>query len=180
MKKLFSEIPRIESEWIVLDRIVDADADALQELMDNAAVYRFEPTYLFEKQFEDAHEVIRQLYGDLYVNKQSLILAIRMKENGELAGLAEYYGLRDDAHKISVGYRLLERFWGRGIATETLALMVGYLYGETDIELITASTMVDNVASARVLEKGGFIRTAHNVEEDWGYPEPTLVDKWFG
>ena len=58
--------------------------------------------------------------------------------------------------------------------------MVGYLYGETDIELITASTMVGNAASARVLEKNGFIRTARSVEEDWGFLEPTLADKWFG
>lgn len=180
MKKLFSEIPHIEGERIVLDRIVDADAGALQELMGSEAVYRFEPTYLFERQFDDAREAIRQLYGDLFASRQSLILAIRLKDNGELAGLAEYYGLRDDAHKISVGYRLLERCWGRGIATEALALMVGYLYGETDIELITASTMVGNAASARVLEKNGFIRTARSVEEDWGFLEPTLADKWFG
>ena len=57
--------------------------------------------------------------------------------------------------------------------------MVGYLYGETDIEVITASTAVGNKASAHALEKVDFIRTARGVEEDWGYPEPTLVDKRF-
>ena len=57
--------------------------------------------------------------------------------------------------------------------------MVGYLYGETDIEIITASTMIENEASAHVLEKADFIRTARSVEEDWGFPEPTIVDKWF-
>ena len=102
-----------------------------------------------------------------------------MKETGELAGLAEFYGLRDRLHKASVGYRLRERYWGKGIATEAVRLMVGYLYGETDIEIITASTMVENSASAHVLEKVDFIRTARYVEEDWGFPEPTIVDKWF-
>ena len=50
--------------------------------------------------------------------------------------------------------------------------MVDYLYNETDIEIITASTMIENKASAHVLEKVGFIRTARSVEEDWGFPEP--------
>jgi len=111
--------------------------------------------------------------------KESLILAVRDKETGELAGLAEFYGLRVELHKVSIGCRLRECFWGRGFAAEAVLLMVGYLYGETDIEIITASTMVENEAAARALEKADFIRTARGVEEDWGFAEPTIVDKWF-
>lgn len=178
-KRLFCEIPCIEGERIVLDRVVPTDADALRDLVGNPRVQRYEPTYLFEKQFDDAEEAIARLYGDLFANRESLILAIRLRGTGELAGLAEFYGLRDSLHKISMGYRLRERWWGRGLATEAVRLMVGYLYGETDIQIITASTMVQNRASAHVLEKADFIRTARGVEEDWGYPEPVLVDKWF-
>ena len=57
--------------------------------------------------------------------------------------------------------------------------MVDYLYTKTDIEIITASTMIENKASARVLEKNGFIQTGSSVPEDWGYEQPTLADKWF-
>ena len=178
-KKLFSEIPRIDGERILLNRVVDTDAEELRDLIENPLVQRYLPAYLFEKQRDDVRETISLLYGDLFANKESLILAIRMKETGELAGLVEFYGLRDKLHKISVGYRLRECWWGQGIATEAARLMVGYLYGETDIEIITASTMVENEASAHVLENADFIRTARYVEEDWGFPEPTIVDKWF-
>ena len=178
-KKLFSEIPSIEGERIVLDRVVDSDANALRDLIEDPLVQRYLPTYLFEKQYDDAHEAIRQLYGDLFTNKESLILAIRLKETGELAGLAEFYGLRDDLHKASVGGRLRQRYWSSGLGAETAQLMVRYLYGETDIEIITASVAVENAASSHMLEKCGFIRTARGVEEDWGFSEPTIVDKWF-
>ena len=178
-KKLFDEIPRIEGERIVLDRITDADAEALEDLIRTDAIYTYEPTYLFEKQCADAHEAIRLLYGDLFKNKESLILGIRLKETGEVAGLAEFYGLREELHKVSVGGRLRKGFWGLGLATDTIRLMLSYLYGETDIQIVTASSMVENAASAHALEKCGFIRTARGVEEDWGFPEPTIVDKWF-
>ena len=46
------------------------------------------------------------------------------------------------------------------------------------IEIITASTMVENRASARVLEKNGFTLVARAVDEDWGYPAPAPADKW--
>ena len=72
----------------------------------------------------------------------------------------------------------MEKYWGKEVSTETLGLMVDYLYHEKDIEIITASTMIENHASARVLEKNGFELVAHAVPEDWGYESPTIVDKW--
>ena len=56
--------------------------------------------------------------------------------------------------------------------------MIDYLYNETDIEIITASTMIENQASARVLIKNGFDLVVHAADEDWGYDRPTAADKW--
>ncbi len=173
-KKLFSEIPYLQNERIVLRKITPDDADALPELVNNAAVYRYLPTFLFEKKYPDIHYVIRHLYDECF--RESIILGIF--ENAQFCGLAEFYGFRDPIHKISVGYRLLERCWGRGIATATLKLMVDYLYNETDIEIITASSMVENQASANVLRKNDFSLVVHAAPEDWGYEQPTITDKW--
>ena len=68
--------------------------------------------------------------------------------------------------------------WGKGIATEALAVMVGELTVSRGIEIVTASTMIQNSASARVLMKNGFTLVNHAVGEDWGFPEPTPADKW--
>lgn len=177
--KLFSEIPHLEGETVELCRVVDSDAEALADLIGNPNVQRYLPSFLFEKQFEDVHEAIDQIYGGPFFNNESLILAIRDKETGELAGLAEFYGYVDALHKASVGVRLREQYWNGGICTETLGLMVAYLYDRTDMQMITASVMVDNAGSLRAAEKAGFIRTAHAIEEDWGFDQPVLVDKFF-
>lgn len=78
----------------------------------------------------------------------------------------------------TIVYRYFSRCWGRGIATEALKMMVDYLYDQTDIEIITASTMVENRNSANVLRKNGFPLVSHAVDEDWGFEEPTITDKW--
>ena len=174
MKTLFSEIPVIEGGRLVLRRLTAEDADSLGELAGSREVYRYLPTFLFEQKYADAREVIRRLYDECL--QDSLILGVFMQ--GDFCGLAEFYGYRETIRKISVGYRFLERSWGKGIATETLGLMVDYLYGETGIEIITASTMVENRASANVLIKNGFDLVVRAAEEDWGYPAPTLADKW--
>jgi ribosomal-protein-alanine N-acetyltransferase len=175
MKKLFEKTPYLEGEGITLKAVTLADKDGMQALVDSPAVQRYLPTFLFEQQYDDMEYVINHLYDECL--EESLILGIY--QGGAFCGLAEMYGYRQEIHKVSIGYRLLEERWGKGIATETVRLMTEYLLDQTDIELITASTMVDNKASAHVLEKCGFIRTARNVPEDWGFAEPILTDKWF-
>ena len=174
MKKLFSEIPYLRSDRIVLKQITDSDADSLLELTHSIAVYKYLPTFLFEKKYNDIHYVIKRLYNECF--KESIILGIFSDD--DFCGLAEMYGFRDNIHKISVGYRLLERYWGKGIATEALGLMIDYLLNETDIEIITASTMIENQVSAGVLKYNGFTLVESGVDEDWGYEKPTIAEKW--
>ena len=136
-KKLFSEIPFLKGTRLTLRRLTRADQSGLQELVDSPRVYRYLPTFLFEQKYPDVGYVIDHLYDECW--KESIILGVFMED--EFCGLAEMYGYRDPIHKISVGYRLLERYWGKGIAGEALEMMIDYLYKETDIEIITASTM---------------------------------------
>ena len=174
MKELFSRIPLLHSDALTLRQLIPADAGDLRRLTLQENVYRFLPTFLFEKKYADIEEVIARLYSEGL--NDSLILGVF--RDGRFCGLAEFYGYRAPIHKISVGYRLLEEMWGQGIATEALRLMVDEAIGRRGIEIITASTMIENRASSRVLQKNGFTLVNHAVGEDWGYPEPTPADKW--
>ena len=80
---------------------------------------------------------------------------------------------------VSIGGRLREKYWKNGIGTDIAKLMVDYLFKETDIEIITASTMVENKASARMLEKNGFLTTNKIYKEDWGRDASADVYRWF-
>lgn len=179
MHKLFDEMPELESDRLLLRRLADGDAAALKNMTSSSLVYRYLPTFLFERKYQDPLEVIHKLYTEPCQAKESLILGVYLKKDMVFCGLAEFYGYKDAIHKTCIGYRLCEEYWGRGIATEVVGLMVDYLYSQTDIEIITASTMVENQASARVLRKNDFIMTASAVPEDWGYESPTIADKWF-
>ena len=174
MKRLFSTIPYLCCGTLELRQLVCDDAGGLRELTGSDEVYRYLPTFLFEKKYDDAETAISRMYDEGL--EQSLFLGIF--SNGEFCGLAEFYGYRAPLLKISVGYRLLPRYWQKGIATETLGLMVDWLFSETTVKIITASVMPENQASAHVLKKNGFWCIAHSVPEDWGYPRPVKTDKW--
>ena len=61
MKKLFSEIPYLIGERIVLKRIEQADAPALQDFVDSVEVYRYLPDFLFERKYNDIHQFAASL-----------------------------------------------------------------------------------------------------------------------
>ena len=176
--QLFDNVPCLENEHIILCRINESDAESLDEMKKSKVVYQYLPTFLPEQKYDDPIYAVHACYGKPFQNKESLILGIYRKADQAFCGLAEFYGLREEAHKVSIGYRLLERFWGNGIATEALSLMIAYLFSNTDIKVITASTMVENQASANVLKKNGFVLAESSVEEDWGHSTMSLADKW--
>jgi RimJ/RimL family protein N-acetyltransferase len=78
---------------------------------------------------------------------------------GQVAGNAVSW--EQDGRRL-VGYWLGREFWGKGLATQALAELVEEL-GTRPLYAYVAPT---NVASIRVLEKCGFVRSDEDEEED--------------
>lgn len=177
--KLFDEMPYIEGEHLILREMHPSDAPALDELSHSEAVYRYLPTFLYEQSYDDAATAIEHMREECFDTKESILLAICPREAPEqMVGIAEIYAFEERKPKMSIGYRILERYWGRGIATETAGLLKRYLLEEAGARTITAHVMVENEPSARALAKNGFVNLYSNCVEDWGFEEPVLVDKY--
>ncbi len=67
--------------------------------------------------------------------------------------------LQEDVHRRSaeIGYWLGEPFWGRGIMTEAVPAFTAYALATFDVCRLYASVFEWNPASARVLEKAGYV-----------------------
>ena len=90
--------------------------------------------------------------------------AIVLKDTGEAIG-AIGYGPSCDCNlparegEPTVGYWVARPYWGRGICTEALGLMIRNILSDTDIASLISGHFIDNPASGRVMEKCGFIPT---------------------
>ncbi|XP_068634899.1 LOW QUALITY PROTEIN: uncharacterized protein [Aristolochia californica] len=63
--------------------------------------------------------------------------------------------------RASIGYVLAPGYWGRGIATRAVKMVVSTIFDEfPQLERLEAVADVENPASQRVLEKAGFVREA--------------------
>jgi ribosomal-protein-alanine N-acetyltransferase len=69
------------------------------------------------------------------------------------------FALRHRApHRLDCGYVLARRWWGQGLMTEVLSEVAVWALSQPSIFRIGAVCDVDNIGSARVLEKSGFVR----------------------
>lgn len=59
---------------------------------------------------------------------------------------------------VSIGYFLAEDYWGKGIATESVRMVVKFLFEEVNVNRIQAEVMPVNEVSKKVLLKNGFIK----------------------
>lgn len=71
-----------------------------------------------------------------------------LPHDGEALGVAEF------------GYWLGREFWGRGIMGEAARLLADYALTVRGLRRLESRVWEPNVASARVLEKAGFVREA--------------------
>lgn len=70
--------------------------------------------------------------------------------------------LQHDVERITaeIGYWVGERYWGKGIMTQVVKEMTGYVFEHFPIRKIYATVFDFNTASQKVLKKTGFEREA--------------------
>jgi RimJ/RimL family protein N-acetyltransferase len=66
--------------------------------------------------------------------------------------------VRLNAHRANFGYVLARPYWGNGFMPEAIAALVKITLEPLTIYRIEATCDVENKASARALEKSGFLR----------------------
>ena len=180
--KLFDEYPELRDDMIILRRPQEEDADVLLKMCNNERICRYLPTFLEEQKYEDKREAIRKMYFDSFLNKRAIHLGIYLSEgnidNNSFAGIFEIYDFDEKKGDVSLGIRIDEGFWDKGLATRVIRLVLDYLNNCEGIKTASAHIMPDNKASAAIAVKLGFIRIEAGREEDWGFGENIFVDKY--
>lgn len=111
---------------------------------------------------------------------EELTWVITLRGSDEAVGMI---AARPEEFKAEIGYVLSRRYWGQGLMTEAARCVTDWLRSRPEIYRVWATCDIENVASARVLEKIGMQR--EGVLRRWMLrpnmsPEPrdTVVYAW--
>ena len=155
-KNLYDRFPHIITEEITLRKIIPSDIDSLYEIYSNERLFVHSPNML-KKNKDTVANMIGHFERDF--NKQKMIyLGITTNDNPDfIVGVAEMFDYIRDVNMITIGYRLNDRYWGKGIATKTVKAMTDYLFNDIGINRVNAFVMPENIKSLDVLRRNRFV-----------------------
>jgi RimJ/RimL family protein N-acetyltransferase len=149
----------VETERFFLREVMPEDEQAFYELDSDPEVHRYlggNPV----KDMEATRTVIR-LIRQQYVDHGVGRLAIINKITGEFVGWGGLKLIKERTNKhvdyYDLGYRLIRKYWGKGIATETAFASKNYGFDILGAKEIYAMADCQNIGSNNVLRKVGFI-----------------------
>jgi [ribosomal protein S5]-alanine N-acetyltransferase len=161
----------LETERLILRPFDEKDAEQFFEMDKNVNVHK----YLWQKPIQSIEEIyaviemVQKQYTDNGIGRFSAIL----KETNEFIGWTGLKYVKDitvngNTNFYDYGYRLNEKFWNKGFATEATLAWFDYGFNQMNLKEINAYTHHDNGASNRVLEKCGmtFIENYKDEESD--------------
>jgi RimJ/RimL family protein N-acetyltransferase len=142
---------RIAGPRLVLRPPVAGDAGALfRRVAGDPQVTK----YLLWAPHPDVAATRRVITEKLNAGGDERTWAIQLRHSGEIIGLASCR--RPVAHSVEIGYCLGRRWWGKGLMSETLDMMLSALNADRRVFRVWATCSVDNDRSARLLERAGF------------------------
>ena len=141
------------------------DAESLTKHANNRHVsINLRDTFPYPYTIHDAKNFLERTVAD--EPRQNFCIEI----NGEaVGGIGIRLGQDVNRYTAEFGYWLGQEFWGRGIMGEVVPAFVNYCFKEFSLNRMFAMPHSNNPASARVLERAGFVlegRLRMNVMKD--------------
>ncbi len=158
----------VETERFILREVETADENSFFEMDSNPAVHTYlgnSPVTKIE-QIQDVIKFIQKQYADNGIGRW----AVEEKVTGNFVGWCglklDTAGRNNHTNYYEIGYRFLEKYWGKGIATETAKACVAYGFNTMNLPVIYACCDVNNAASKNVLVKVGYTLIEEFIYDD--------------
>ena len=151
----------METERLILRPWRESDAEALFKYASDPDVGP-RAGWPPHKSVEESLQIIKTVFNT------PTMWAVELKETGEAIGCVGYLpasvsNLQIPDDQCEVGYWIGKPYWGRGICTEALRLVIDYCFNVKHYTVLWGDFFPSNPASGRVMTKCGFIDTGREI-----------------
>jgi ribosomal-protein-alanine N-acetyltransferase len=147
----------IETERLLIREILPTDIEGMFEMDSDPEVHRYLGKQFLQTREESAqmNASIRQQYIDNGIGRWAMI----EKKSGEFIGWTGLKFMTEPVnghiHYYDLGYRLRQKYWGKGYASESAIAAVDYGFNQLKLKAIYAFADLGNHASIHILRKAG-------------------------
>lgn len=159
----------LETDRLLLRPLELEDADAMFAMDNNPNVHN----YLWQTPTQTKDETIEiiKMVQKQYVDNNIGRFATILKETGEFIGWTGIKYVNDhiengNTNFFDYGYRIDEKFWNNGYATEASIFWLDYGFENLKIEVMNAYTHSENGTSNHILQKVGMKFMENYLDKD--------------
>ncbi|UOE56124.1 GNAT family N-acetyltransferase [Cytobacillus oceanisediminis] len=142
----FGDVPKIETERLVLRKITLNDAEDMYLYASNEEVTRY-VTW-------DTHSSLSDFINS-FLPQYDAPWGIELKENGKFIGTVHFVWWHPKHNSAEIGYVLSKEYWGKGLITEAAKAIISFGLESMNLVRIQARCFLENEGSERVMEKLG-------------------------
>ncbi len=151
--RTFSHLPELTTERLTLRKLLVADTSDMYEYASRPDVTKYltwqpHPDRAYTREY-------LQYIGGRYAAGMFYDWAMIYEPDCKMVGTCGFTAFHCSSDCAEVGYVLNPEYWGRGIASEALARVLDFGFGELGLHRIEARFIEGNDRSRRVMEKCG-------------------------
>ena len=155
VREVLKDLPTLETERLILRKMVLNDAEAVFAYASNSEVSRY-TLWETHRSIEDSRAFL-EFATQKYENGGEPDWGIVYRGNGCLVGACGLVNWEAEHARAEVGFVLSREYWGLGLMSEAVRAMLRFGFERMNLNRIEARCIAENAASARVMEKAGMV-----------------------
>jgi len=153
VKDVFGDLPRLETNRLLLRKIEPGDLEDIFAYASDPRVAQY-TSWQAHTSIEASREFLSYVL-DLYRDGKVAPWGLVHKGDDRLVGTCGFLDWHPYHSRAEIGYALSSKYWRRGLMTEAVRELVSFGFRTMDLNRIQGQCEIENVASARVMEKAG-------------------------
>ena len=145
--------PVLNGEKIILRKLKKSDASSIyKNTRDKDVAKHLANKYLTSKTFRNEIPKTQKRMRA----KTAYAFGIEYKESGKIIGVMAIAQIDYKNKNAELGWWIGKKYWGKGIATEAIQLILNFAFKELKLRRVFAHVYSSNKSSAKLCERNGF------------------------
>lgn len=154
MQIFFTNLPKLETNRLVLRKIEKTDAEDMFEHASNKSISKY-VQWDTHKSIDESKGFIKSILSNYIKGEFPAPWAIVYKENNKFIGTIEFTEINAENRYGEIGYAISEEYWGQGLAVEAAKEILKIGFDILYLNRIQACCMTENIQSTKVMTKIG-------------------------
>lgn len=160
----FHPFQNLQTERLLLRRLTNNDVEEVFALRSNPEIMKYIPRPLLKTKDEALAHIA--MMEEKIENNIGINWGITIEGSDKIIGIIGLYQIQPENHRAEIGYMSLPEYNGKGYISEAIKAVIEYGFEEMSLHSIEAVIDPDNIASEKVLQKNGFVKEAHILENE--------------